>query len=1744
MIKRRSSFLQNWKSLSMVGLLLITLFVNTTVSVVSATEQEITTTGSHYDEMDQLLTEKMETTDTVSKKALEENIRAQLEARGFDLSELQENEALAEQEFRIIIQLESEAAVNEISAPTGSESSVRKIESATDEVIAEQKDIKKEVEKITGNQVNQSFGYLLNGFSIDAKYADLDKIREIDGVHSVAIAKAYYPTAIDANQLAHVEQVWEKHQLKGEGMIVSIIDSGIDPTHKDLRLSDQTNEKISISEGQTNVNNIGYGKVFSRKIPYGHNYADNNEEIVDKNPAVGMHGMHVAGIVAANGEGDDPAKAVLGVAPEAQLLAMKVFSNNPRIATALDDDIIAAIEDSVKFGADIINMSLGSVSGSMDPNSPDQIAIREAAEAGVLSVISAGNSSLSTTNNPNVDPQNLLGTVDTGTLGAPGVAAEALTVASAENSLITSDGLLLYLEDGMGNKTPHQIESATSPSGAILFSKTVTASHDLLTTTHEMIDVGLGTEADYQGKDVQGKIVLIKRGEIAFSEKQANAKANGAAAAFIYNNIPNNAPISMQLADPNYLTLGLTNEAGAALVALIQQQPSQLVSFEINGYQFSNPSEGKMSAFSSWGPLPNLEFKPEISGPGGQIYSTLNDNGYGTKSGTSMSSPFVAGSTALVYQALKQKQAPLTGIDLIHFTKLSVMNTAIPMLDKEHQNAIISPRRQGAGQIKVDYAIENTTTLTDLVDGDGALALKQIGAVTTFSVQVKNNGAKEVHYQFDDVGGVYTEAQTVSSEVYDQKIEGATLTASEQSITLQPGEEKILEFSLQLPSQFSVNQFVEGYIRLTSDTEPALTMPYLGFYGDYGDAPVIDAPIYEMTSLLGYGYFTDKKNTILGLENNTVNPEKIAISPNADKRQDEAKPTLLFLRNSKSIVYEVTDANKKVLRKLYESKQDRKDYFNANTSNFSSHTITDANWDGTVYQTKTGKNEVVADGQYYLKVTAYAQVEGAKAQETYLPIKVDTTAPEISELAFQNSAGNPTLTMKVKDETSKVDTRTMVVSINGKIDTYEITDQNLDAVKVAISQAHAPRNGVNQVEVLVSDHAGNRGYLNQFVKYGESEALVLFNLVENQVITSNTLDYSEATQTFTIQGSYPINGQPLFVNGLALNPSQGVFKAAIPIDESTEEIIFSTDEAQQEILQEIPIEVHVKKPEFTLFTPSEITSTTNEASVTISGKVDSTIQNLSLENHGTTQILDLTSQIQADGSFNLTIGLANGQNAIEVTAKDAYGNQTIVKRMVTTTSIQQRTIIELENVDRSGITLIGVGNPYVDTENQTYTIKGRLREKVDQFKINQEDVAYDETTLTFEHPIQLKQGKQSVAFYLQAAHLNNGEALVNEGYYLFSDTVLPSLEIADLSIDENGDYQVYTNENPFHLKGLVSDNLSGYKLYINNENVYTDIDYASLDEKFFEGKSAVSFDHPVALTEGENFIQVGLVDSLGNLEKKRITVFLKQAVVQAPVITPSTTDATKQAVHLQATIPEETTVFYSFDGENFEPYTTEIAVSQNQKVYFKAQDKYGNVSELTIYEVQNIQEKIASKPKVTIRAYDAATKSVTAILDYETPLTDAQKAYTHLRYRLDDKKQRTTKDEFVAYEGPIQITQSTVLAVQSYDDAGNESEVIETRIQVHHPVKPTTPETETQNDEKAKETNEKENGVNQASDTTPHANQRQEKATSQNEEETNPSTHKGSLPRTGEQPIVELNLLGLTVGLLALSYLKRSKKVK
>ena len=185
------------------------------------------------------------------------------------------------------------------------------------------------------------------------------------------------------------DQVWDQYDdlgtaVTGEGVVVAVIDTGIDYTHPDL--------------------GGGFGPAY--KVIGGYDFLNKDSDPMDDNG----HGTHVAGIIAANGD-------IQGVAPSARLLAYKVLGPDGSGSMSLVLSAIEAALDPNGDGlyndrADVISMSLG---GSGDPDDPVCVAVEEAIALGVVVVIAAGNEGPSL-----------------GTVASPGLAAGAITVGAAD----------------------------------------------------------------------------------------------------------------------------------------------------------------------------------------------------------------------------------------------------------------------------------------------------------------------------------------------------------------------------------------------------------------------------------------------------------------------------------------------------------------------------------------------------------------------------------------------------------------------------------------------------------------------------------------------------------------------------------------------------------------------------------------------------------------------------------------------------------------------------------------------------------------------------------------------------------------------------------------------------------------------------------------------------------------------------------------------------------------------------------------------------------------------------------------------------------------------------------------------------------------------------------------------------------------------------------------------------------------
>lgn len=368
------------------------------------------------------------------------------------------------------------------------------------------------------------------GFSTTVNPEDIEQIKRLKQVQNVTVQRTLTPMPVvepemifSGDLVGLTAEEREQIPYKGENIIVSVIDSGIDPDHRDLTLSDDIEKRYDEAAMTSAITELGLpGRWYSNKVPYGYNYADETQNVKSMN---GVHGQHVSGIIGANGNPEDG--GIVGVAPHVQILAMKVFGNGTNDSTTTEDIYIRAIDDSIKLGADVLNLSLGGPAGfNQDSNAPLERTLALARSKGILPVIAMGNDrnitqglpENSTTANP-----------DTSLASSPGLSSHALTVGSIDNIR----QMLPIVRAEVGGQA-YQFKSQTA-SGKKANEAPV-----------RLVVAGLGRAEDYDALgDISGANVLVQRGEITFTDKYQKAVKHGAAGVIVYDNVESDDLVGM-----------------------------------------------------------------------------------------------------------------------------------------------------------------------------------------------------------------------------------------------------------------------------------------------------------------------------------------------------------------------------------------------------------------------------------------------------------------------------------------------------------------------------------------------------------------------------------------------------------------------------------------------------------------------------------------------------------------------------------------------------------------------------------------------------------------------------------------------------------------------------------------------------------------------------------------------------------------------------------------------------------------------------------------------------------------------------------------------------------------------------------------------------------------------------------------------------------------------------------------------
>ncbi|MEO8348783.1 MAG: S8 family serine peptidase, partial [Acidobacteriota bacterium] len=481
---------------------------------------------------------------------------------------------------------------------------------------------------------------------------------------------------------------------------------------------------------------------------------------------------------------------VSGVAPKAWIGSYRIFA--PR---AFDDNIIAAIESAVDDGMDVINMSFGG-SGAGNPlNDPIIRATENAIAAGVIATISAGNSG-----------------PDAETIGYPGAAPSAITVGATANAHYGLSTLGIFEVLSGSPFVPSSLASVVGGACADRCSLPISPVTAPLIDV-DVVDSQLSGIACTQlpGGSLNGRIALVQRGTCTFAVKGQNVQAAGGVGMVIYNSddpaVSNSGenllnPSINQASVPAVL---IRRSDGLALKTFLAGNPGtsavgQLRAAPPGTPPFSAPTiPQRLASFSSRGPTPDFQIKPDLATIGADSYAPCQDDsaagenrfpapdprrgasvmfdasGFLFANGTSFSAPRAAGAAALV----KQKHPDWTPEQV----KAALTETAARPVDsgKIGTERIMS---RGSGDIDLAAAATVESLVLPTSASFGRAALETTPFALTKTLTLSNHSAATVTY-----------ALAVQATAGDPAVVPTVVPAS---VTLGPGESRSVTLRLSI----------------------------------------------------------------------------------------------------------------------------------------------------------------------------------------------------------------------------------------------------------------------------------------------------------------------------------------------------------------------------------------------------------------------------------------------------------------------------------------------------------------------------------------------------------------------------------------------------------------------------------------------------------------------------------------------------------------------------------------------------------------------------------------------------------------------------------------------------------------------------------------------------------------------------------------------------------------------------------
>ena len=443
----------------------------------------------------------------------------------------------------------------------------------------------------------------------------------------------------------------------------------------------------------------------------------------------------------------------------------------------------------------------------------------------------------------------------------------------------------------------------------------------------------------------------------------------------------------------------------------------------------------KMSDFSSWGVSPDMRLKPEVTAPGGNIYSSVPGGGYQMMSGTSMATPQMTGASAVVLERVQNDPlfSSLNDRQKVDVVQNLIMGTAVPVVDPgQGGGAYYSPRKQGAGLANLEAATNSSVYPTVNGAADSSRPKADLGDGTNgwhFDVTLHNVSDTPATYELSSQalsenieGGFFTGHST------DWNGKGVSVSFSGSSVTVPAKGETTVgidikpgnEFAQYVSANAPAGTFLDGFVRFTSRTngQPDLGVPFLGFYGSWAKPAIFDALVSEGDAhAASSGIYNGDRGGLLGynpllkgrerqgrpnaeryvVSRSTVSGAPTAISPRTGTLRSVHKMTTTYTNEAGKSVASFTSFQN--FKSTIDPEEERMSWVEEGQEPRS-------------IDLKEGKYASLPDGNYKLTIAANNDGPSSTEQSITYNFRIDTKAPVVDSAKVNGS----TLSVELSDE--------------------------------------------------------------------------------------------------------------------------------------------------------------------------------------------------------------------------------------------------------------------------------------------------------------------------------------------------------------------------------------------------------------------------------------------------------------------------------------------------------------------------------------------------------------------------------------------------------------------------------------------------------------------------------------------------------------------------------------------------------